>query len=220
MASKLIQIIYDDTQREKCYPFAEIYFNDSLTIFFENKIISELVMSSEAAKIAVCSWKLKDKMRWYIGKPREITHELLESDYEVMSFTKNTRHHQMLAAAEQWHKGFKNILRKVCDSIGVFCPEEVETPIYQNHFSAKREIYQDYCENYLIPVMNVMTLNEEINKLVIADSNYSELDKSTPEKLDRIEKQLGIRYYPMAPFILERLFSVFVHNKKINVSWL
>lgn len=220
MALDFYQIIYDDSQREKCYPFAKIYFNSTLTIFFENSIIADLVMASNDEKISVCSWKLKEKMRWYIGVPREITQELLESDYDVLSFTKNTRHHFMLAAAEQWHKGFKDILRKVCNAIGVYCPEEVKIPIYQNHFSAKREIYQDYCENYLIPAMNVMILNEEINELVMLDSNYSELDKSKPEKLDLIEKQIGVRYYPMAPFILERLFSVFVHNKNINVSWL
>lgn len=220
MASKLVQIIYDDSQRKECYPFSEIYFNDSLTIFFENAIIADLVMASKNEKISVCSWKLKQKMRWYISNPREITQELLESDYDVMSFTKNTRHHMMLEAAEQWHKGFKDILRKVCDSIGVLCHNEVKIPIYQNHFSAKFEIYQDYCKNYLIPAMDVMQKDPEINKLIMIDSNYSELDKTPPEKLDIIEKEIGVRYFPMAPFILERLFSVYVHNKNIKVSWL
>lgn len=220
MASELIQIIYDDSQRTACYPFANIYFNDTLTIFFENAIISEVVGASQADKIAVCSWKLKEKMRWYIGRPRPITETLLNSDYEVMSFTKNTKHHQMLAAADRWHPGFRETLKKLCESIGVKMPGEVKIPIYQNHFSAKREIYLDYVKNYLNPAMEVMKNEPEINKLILANSNYSKLDRSSPEKLKKLEQKIGIPYYPMAPFILERLFSVYVHNIKIRVSYL
>lgn len=220
MAAELIQIIYDESQREACYPFAKIYFNDTLTIFFENAIISEVVSASQADKIAVCSWKLREKMRWYIGRPRPITQELLESEYEVMSFTKNTKHHKMFAAADKWHPGFLEMLKKLCESIGVKMPGEVKIPIYQNHFSAKREIYQDYVKNYLNPAMEVMKNEPEINKMIMTNSNYSELDKTSPEKLKKLEQKIGIPYYPMAPFILERLFSVYVHNNKIPVSYL
>lgn len=213
------QIIYDDSQRKECYPFARVHFNETLTYFFENTIISELVGASQADKIAVCSWKLKQKLRWYIGKPREITQELLESDYEVMSFTKNTKAHGMLAFANVSHKGFMVSFKKVVEGIGKKCPGEVKIPIYQNHFSSKREIYQDYVKEYLNPAMEIMQNDPEINKLVMADSNYSTLTSKKPEHLKEIEQKLGMPYYPLAPFLLERLFSVYVHNKKINVSW-
>src|SRR5690349_7525088 len=103
MASVLTQIIYKEDQRAECYPFANVYFNDKLTIFFENEVIRKVVRESTADKIGVCSWKLKQKQRWNVGKRREITQEVLESDYDVLSFTKNTHHHQMLAASENWH---------------------------------------------------------------------------------------------------------------------
>lgn len=214
------QIIYDDSQREACYPFAKVYFNEALTPFFENTVISEVVSASQADKIAVCSWKLKQKLRWYIGQPRDITQELLESDYEVMSFTRNSPYHRMFSAAEANHKGFLHAFKKMCEAIGVKFTGEVKIPIYQNHFSAKREIYQDYVKEYLNPVMETMTTDPEINKLVMADSNYSTLTSKKPEHLKEIEQKLGINYYPLAPFLLERLFSVYVQNKKINVSWL
>lgn len=220
MASKLIQIIYDESQREKCYTFAEVYFNQELTIFFENSVISKLVIDSQTDKIAVCSWKLYEKMKWYIGVPREITPELLESDYEVLSFTKNTKDHRMFAAAENWHKGFVDIFKKVCDATGIRFTGEVKNPIYQNHFSAKTEIYKDYVTTYLNPVMGLMENDPEINKMVMTNSNYSKLVKSTPEEIERLKQKIGIDYYPIAPFLLERLFSVYVQNKNINVSWL
>jgi hypothetical protein len=220
MASELTQIIYDESQRKACYPFAEVYFNHTLTVYFENAVIVDVVSDSQAAKIAVCSWRLKEKMRWYIGRPREITEELLNSDYEVMSFTKNTKYHNMIAAADRWHPGFRDTMSKLCSSIGAKMPNEVKIPIYQNHFSAKREIYQDYVRSYLIPAMEVMKNDPEISKLARVNSKYSELDKSSPEKLKSLKEKIGIDYYPMAPFLLERLFSIYVHNNRINVTHL
>lgn len=128
--------------------------------------------------------------------------------------------HRMFAFADASHKGFTVAFRKVVEGIGKKCPGEVKIPIYQNHFSAKRDIYHDYVKEYLNPAMEIMQNDPEINKLVMADSNYSTLTSKRPDHLKEIEQKLGINYYPLAPFLLERLFSVYVHNKKINVSWL
>jgi len=217
MASKLTQVIYDESQRSHCYPFADVYFNNTLTIFFENKVIADLVLASKDDKISICSWKLKSKLRYYIGRPREITQELLESDYEVMSFTKNTERHRMFNAANLWHPGFLEIFDKIMAAIGVNRPGEVKIPIYQNSFSAKRGIYQDYVRRYLCPAMDAMTNDKELNKLSMLDSKYSDL---TNQSAERLKEKLGISYYPMAPFLLERLFSVYVHNEKIRVTHL
>lgn len=218
--SELYQIYYDDSQIKSLYPFAIPFENKELTIFFENSVLSKLVMSTTAKNVSVCSWRLREKFRWYIGRPREITEELLNSDYDVMSFTKNTQHHQMLAAADKWHPGFRDSMKKIGGAIGIKIPNEVKIPIYQNHFSAKREIYQDYVRNYLNPAMKVMKEDNEINKLAMTNSKYSELDKSSPEKLDRLERLIGVRFYPLAPFLLERLFSIYIHNQRIQVTWL
>jgi hypothetical protein len=220
MAAQLTQIIYHDSQRASCFEFADIYFNTALTIYFENEVICDVVMASTAEKIAVCSWKLKEKMKYFIGTPRPITQELLESSYDILSFTKNTKNHQMLAAAEAWHKGFKETLQKILYEIGFECPREVRMPIYQNHFSASRQTYQDYVTQYLIPAMYVMENDPEIHKMVMADSNYSKLAGATAEQTQDLQNKLGIPYYPLAPFLLERLFSVYVHNNHLNVTHL
>lgn len=220
MAPKLIQIYYREEQKAACYPFSRLYFNDSLTIFFENSVISSLVMASDSKKIGVCSWKLREKMRTNVCRPRELTEEVINSDYDVLSFTCNTKYHKMLAAAEVWHKGFRPAIEKVCQAIGQPCPGEVRTPIYQNAFMAKTEIYQDYVKNWLNPAMNAMVGDPELNELILADSNYSNLAKKDAASPDRLQELIGMRFYPLAPFILERLFSIYVHNKRINVTWL
>lgn len=219
MAAQLTQIYYKDEQIKACYPFANLYFNEKLTIFFENTVIAQLVMASEAEKIAICSWRLKEKMKYYIGSPRELTPEVMNSDYQVLSFTKNTRHHQMLAAADKWHPNFKESLKKILDYFGISMPREVKTPIYQNHFSASRETYQDYVKRYLSPCMQAMSTDIELNKLAMIDSKYSTLTKDTTLH-EELERKIGIPYFPMAPFLLERLFSIYCHNENIKVTWL
>lgn len=206
------------------WPFSISYFNNDLTIFFENEIISKLVSrETEADKIAVCSWKLKDKLQWNLATPRrpeEITEEVLNREYDVLPFTRNSKHHEMIGAASNWHPGFRETMTKIVEGIGKNMPGEVKIPIYQNAFSAKREIYQDYVSDYLNPAMELVKNDPEIYKLATVDSNYTKLmrdDCATPQYL---QEKIGFPYYPLIPFILERLFSVYIHNKKINVTFL
>lgn len=221
MSAKLTQIIYKEEQRAECYPFANVYFNEKLTIFFENQVIAKLVPEATADKIGVCSWKLKQKQRWNVGKRREITQEVLESDYDVLSFTKNTIYHQMLAASEMWHPGFMIALKAVCAGVwSINIPNEVSCPIYQNAFMASRSIYQDYVGEYLRPVMSAINYQAAAGVLATQDSRYHELAKASAAPKEWLKEQIGMPYYPMAPFLLERLFSIFCHNNKIKVTYI
>jgi hypothetical protein len=217
MSAELWQIWYQDSQKVECFPFANLYFNEKLTIFFENDPIVRLVTTTKAEKIAVCSWKLRQKMRLRVGKRGKLTEEALNSNYEVLSFTSNTKYHRMLAAAEAWHPGFKPAMQKICDQIGVTLPGEVRSPIYQNHFSARADIYLDYVNTYLQPAMEAMIWFSDLHQIVMQDSHYSELSNQNP---DHLKDKIGVPYYPLAPFLLERLFSIYCHNKKINVTYL
>lgn len=219
MASELIQIYYKDEQLKEIYPFAVPFKNEGLTIFFENAIISRLAMSSKEDKVAVCSWKLRSKQR-YNMPCRPITKELLESEYDVLSLTKNSKYHTMLAAASVWHPGFRESLTKIVEGIGKKMPFEVKKPIYQNAFSAKREIYHDYLTDYLNPAMELIKNDPEIYKLATQDSNYSHLVKKDAASPEYLQEKIGMPFYPLTPFLLERLFSIYCENKNINVTWI
>ncbi len=220
MSFELYQVYYREEQLSEIYPFAVPYKNEGLTIFFENEIISRLAMASKADKIAVCSWKLRRKQKYNVGFSRPITQELIESEYDVLSFTKNSGQHKMLNIASIWHPGFRPALTKIVEGIGKRMPFEVKKPIYQNHFSAKREIYHDYITDYLNPAMELIKNDPEIYKLSTADSNYSQLIKKDAASPEYLQEKIGFPFYPLAPFLLERLFSIYVHNKNINVTWL
>lgn len=218
------QIYYHESQKENMFPFATPYFNDGLTIFFENSVIAEIVSrETEADKLAICSWKLKDKLQWNLAWPRrphELTEEILNSDYDVLPFTRNSKYHTMLAAANGWHPGFKDAMTRIVTGIGKKMPEEVKIPIYQNAFSAKLEIYKDYVSDYLNPAMELIKNDPEVYKLATVDSHYTKLMREDCATSDYLQQKIGFPYYPLVPFLLERLFSVYVHNKNINVTFL
>lgn len=223
MSVKLYQIYFKEEQLKNLYDFAIPFHNTDLTIFFENSVIASIVPYETSDKLSICSWKLKDKLRWNIGRPRkaeELTEEVLGSDYEVMPFTRNSKYHEMIAAASNWHPGFRETMTKIVEGIGKKMPKEVKIPIYQNAFSAKREIYQDYVDDYLNPAMELVKNDPEIYKLATVDSHYTKLMRDDCASAEYLQEKIGFNYYPLIPFILERLFSVYIHNKNIKVTWL
>ena len=141
---------------------------------------------------------------------------MLYDDFDVLSFTTNTKHHDMLGAAEIWHRGFNELLGNILEEIGIMLPRKVKYAIYSNHFCATSKIYKAYVNDCLIPAMNIMDNHPSIRRLCWQDSKYSQLiDEPLSESA---KEKLGISYYPMFPFILERLFSVWINDKELNVK--
>lgn len=201
------------------FPWAKPYFNETLTPFFENSVIAELVPRSEAKKIAVCSWALRDKMRSFNVPPRiELTYEHLEQDFDILVFTRNTKAHQMLDFLDAHHKGCKDLLKRICASIGVQWSKDLKYPIYQNAFCATSDVYNTYVEEALTPAMWAM--ETEFKEECWKDSNYYRLKDPGDVFAGRVKHFLGVDYCPLHPFLLERLFSVWINNQGLNVKYL
>lgn len=213
----LYQIYYEDSQKEHIFPFATPYKNTELTEYFENSVIQEVVYMETADKIGVCSWQLKHKLRFYVPPKREFNTETLESNYDVLLLTRNGGGHQMLNRLEGWHPGALQILRDVCDHIGLNCPNEVTHPVYFNHFVAAQDVYNGYVRGFLSPAMAFMHTDAEIRKRLWIDSGYSSLTNKIPQI---VKDKWG--YYPMHTFVLERLFSVYLEKMRhyINIQQL
>lgn len=213
MAEKIefYQIYFKPTHLPVMFPFAIPYHNHTLTPFFENTPIKTLVLASTADKIGVCSWALKNKMRMCL---RPLTESVLQEDYDVLSFSRMSKHHKMLPSAEAWHPGFTALLTKISNQVGYKVVPVPKYPIYQNAFVARTEVYQEYVKDFLLPAMEVMSTDVECWK----DSNYSKLKREP--LTDKAKVDLGVAYYPMHPFICERFFSQWLETKKLNVKYL
>ena len=209
-----VQIYYKPEQKNKLYPFATPYYNEGLTIFFENKPIEAIVKEATGEKIAVASWKLSQKLR----RHQPLTNERLEADYQVLSFTRNSWRHNMMAMSNQWHPGFMKTISLLWEKLGLKIPGEAKQPIYQNHYSAKSDIYKRYVNEFLSPAMELIEKDEELHSLMVVPSRYGSLSREAD--LKSVKEKLGMTDYPLCPFILERCPSLWFTIHRIPVTYL
>lgn len=224
MTLDFIQILYAEEQRAELYPFARPYFSCGLTPYFENAIISGIVPTLQADLISVCSWRLRKKRgdaTHYlggVGKDALTEAQILEAFYhgaDVAVLTPHSPSHQPLAMAANWHgqawtdayNAFKPFL-----SERMKVPQELKYSIYENHFIARREIYQDYVSSYLLPAISFMDQRE----VFFQDAGYVSKKKDS-EEIQRVQRLLKAKDWPIAPFILERLFSFYIQDKGLKV---
>lgn len=213
MSYQLFQIYYREQQKKEVYPFAIPYYNEGLTIFFENELIRRLVPTAQSDKVAVVSWKLSQKMRF-----TSLTPKMLEKDFQVLSFTKNGREHKMIAMANTWHPKFLPALKLLFEKMGLGIPKETKNPIYQNHFMAKTEIYKRYVSEFLSPAMELIENDEQLHEIMMEQSNYGVLSRGADVK--SVKAKLGLDFYPLCPFVLERCPSLWFDMHRIPVSYL
>lgn len=214
MSFTLHQIWYKPEQQSKIYPFSTPYFNDGLTIYFESAVITKLVPTCETEKVGVCSWKLHDKSR----RIYPITPEKLDSDYQVLSFTRNSDRHNMMAMANAWHSDFLPAITMLWQKLGIKMPGEVKHAIYQNHFSAKTEIYKRYVSEFLQPAIDLIESDEELNMIMKKHSGYGRLSKDAD--LKSVQAKLGMTDYPLCCFVLERCPSLWFTINRTPITFL
>jgi hypothetical protein len=218
----LYQIYYNQNQSQELYDFAKPVFSIGLTPYFENQFICALVPQSQADYISVCSWRLRKKragVAHFLGgfNKDEFTLDKIESamPFDVAVLTPHSPSHQPLTMAVNWHgKAWVEAYNALKPFLARFgpVPEELKHSIYENHFIAKREIYQDYVQNWLMPAIEF--IGEE--PVFFAPSGYTQ-KKRDSEEISRVHRLLKSNDWPILPFILERLFSFYLNNKNLNV---
>lgn len=211
------QIYYKNEQLTELYDFAIPYKNDTLSVYFENAVIADLVPKSDADYISVCSWRLKQKRGQgsseLILKNRQLTLEsIVSNDFDIAILTPRSPGHHIMNMASNWHgKAWDDAIQELNKFIKV--PDEIiGNAIYENHFIAKREIYQDYVQSCLRPCMAFM----EGNRVFFEGSGYRNKKRDKAE-IAMVTAKLGMSDWPIAPFVLERLFSIWIEGKRYNI---
>lgn len=221
------QIYYREEQAEKLYNFAKPYFNTTFSQYFENAVISDLVPTADTDLVSVCSWRLRSKRG---GSSTEILlkragiFELTEerirnTDYDVAILTPRSPTHKPLAMAVNWHgkawvDGFARLKSFLYDKCICKVPNELSNTIYENHFIAKREIYSDYVGQCLDPVLSFMRSEGGVFD---ADSGYLQKKRNDPEAVKDYQRVSGRQDWSIAPFLLERLFSIWIERKNFKI---
>lgn len=205
------QVYFRPEQVNNLYPFAIPHYNEKITDFFENSIISELVPNSQADLISVCSHRLKEKRTDCIRvSTKPLTEEIIcNTDFDVAVLTPRSPTHKALFMASIWHNAWASAFKELQKFIK--CPDEVKVAIYENHFIATREIYQEYVNTVLKPCIEFM----KDKPAFFSDANYAKRKK--PEEVIWYREKTGRNDWPIAPFILERLFSIWINDKQFKV---
>jgi len=141
---------------------------------------------------------------------KELTVEALNDDYDIAILTPRSPTHKPLYMASVWHgRAWLEAIKDLKKFIKI--PQEVKHSIYENHFVARGEIYKDYVSTCLLPVMDYMSTRP----IYFAPSGYAK--KKSPQEVEEYRKKTGHIDWPIAPFVLERLFSIWIDSQKFKV---
>jgi len=209
---KFFQIYFKDEQKEEIYDFATPYLNQVLTPYFENTVIAEVVPKCNADFISVCSWRLRKKRGdMFRLQDKTLTKEkILNSDFDVAILTPRSPTHNVMGMASHWHgASWDNAIKDLRNFIKI--PNVVKHAVYENHFIARGDIYRDYVNSFLLPVMDYMAVRD----VYFADSGYH--TRKTAAEVLEYQTKTGNKFYPIAPFVLERLFSIWINDKNLKV---
>jgi hypothetical protein len=210
---ELYQIFYNwEAQRNELYDFAIPIYNKQLTHYFENSIIADLIPTVKSEYTGICSWRLKAKRGdAHRLLDKTLTREKIERcDADVMVLTPRGPSHKPMEMASIWHgKAWDNAIADLRKFIRV--PKEVKYTIYENHFVANTYLYKTYVHDCLIPVMDYM----RDRAVYFVDSGYASKKSETEVRI--IQETLGRHDWPMAPFVLERLFSIYINDLNLKV---
>lgn len=136
--------------------------------------------------------------------------KILNTDFDVAILTPRSPTHDALAMAPHWHgKAWTDAFNDLRTFIKI--PNKLNHAIYENHFVARREIYQAYVLDCLHPVMDYIKSRD----VYFVDAGYAR--RKSAAEAEEYSRLTGRKDWPIAPFILERLFSIWINDKKLNV---
>lgn len=227
---KLAQIYYNDETRRKVKT-ALAFDGSKANEYLENFIIAREISGLnpdvfDGEYIGILSARFEDKLHW-----RQSVNsiagaiEAIESDgysADVYSFFKSFTTRNVWTKAEQWQPGileiaqilFKEFEFKSGVEIGDIT--QLETPIvYQNAFIARKGVYFDYVNSWLIPLIEIMHNNKQLKPLLMQDAKYqgAKLNKA------QCSEVFGVPHYTFHPFVCERFFSTYLAiNSEITLK--
>ena len=186
--------------KEKAWRFEYNVFLDKLSEIKEHNGYS-----------GIFSWKLPLKT----GLVKNILFKtLMYKSYEEYDFINLTPKNwkttkEYIDFSEKQHPGLEKLLKKVVNNLGKEYKYDKKFYTYSNFFIMKSELYTDYIENWIIPSINYM--ENEIWEEVNVDANYtSHLSK------EEFKELTGLDFYNYLTFILERMPSFYIYDKKLK----
>lgn len=226
------QVYFNDIGKKNCYPEFNHYDNSKkLTEHFENSVIVDLIDKEEHKKteyFGVFSHDIRKDMPFKENglpfSPENLETVIQQNqDIDVFAFQKRRKQKNIVLQAENYHKGFVEIVKKILRETGFLddwpgrgkwkdskdLPPTLDYIILFNYFIARGAVYERYVNELLRPAMKILEgIPEAYN-----NATYKKLNT---QEIGRFTQAFGKPYYPFHPFVLERLPSIFMQKYKYN----
>lgn len=203
--ASMFSIIYNEDQLE--ISEYNVFFNkinsiENKSYLFEYNPMIEIIDNYELKDwTGIFSWKFPLKTGVFEKK----LFKSIDDNYDIIYFCRPITNY--LKFTETHHPGFMKLFSSVCNDLGLKISEPRHV-IYSNFFVARTDVYREYVSNIIKPAIDL--LETKYKEQAWADSKYKGLGK------EKLNKYTGLDYYTMHTFILERLISVWIDNKKIK----
>lgn len=231
----IYQIWYNEKTKKQVFHGFQPICNARLTPFFENSVIASLLFESIPARswVGVLSPEFFRKVSVRLAggiNGEKIDKFLNDTDKDVVSFFPQLTQRNIITQAENYHTGYVKLFNHIIKEAGIdydirrrarllmttHTGHPVYTNIVSNHVIARKEVYQRYVNEVLIPCMEVMGgLDGEMKDLLWSDAKYKQ-GKASPNHL---LESYGKPYYTYHTFICERFWTLFMNmNTTITMS--
>lgn len=222
MNKSIHQIYFEPEQKSVLSQYTTPYYNEKLTPFFENDVIVDLYnkqVISNSDYFGILSWRIESKNHLSLTCLNNITEQ-----FNMYGFHNILIRHHVLPMGSAYHQHFGYLFKLLLQNLGLDFDQlshQVTMGLYQNAIIARKDIYLDYVENWLIPSMHFINNceNLQFQQLLRSDPMYSLYPTGRREKL---LAHIGTPHYQYHTFILERLWSVYyyVNQSKISLALL
>jgi len=220
---KLFTITYADGQ--SC-PFTE-YRNratEKLHRFEYNPVLDIVANHLEGVHddefVGIFSHKFEQKTRYskdivsYWCKRNEFE-KVTGPEYDLINFSPNytlpiaRKYGSFMDWSAAGHgELLRDLIKACCAHVGFTYHNEPPQLVYANFFAARKRVYVDYVETVVKPCLALM--EGPLWHLASQDSNYKGIGQPL------LKQYTGLDYYPMLPFVMERLTMQYIVNRDIK----
>ncbi len=210
----ITQIVYNENQPVEYNKYDNSFRNklEHKTWGFEYNVFLDICKQDlKEDYIGIFSWKFSKKT----GFTKNILYKTLKHyKYENYDFINLSRNYwkngrEYLQFSEEQHPGLLERLEEVCNAVNLKVYSNPTTVNYSNFYLMKKEYFQDYANNYVIPALEYMETKPE---RFMVDAQYQ--GGLSSEKLKEVSE---LDFYTFHTFILERLILMYLENKNLKV---
>lgn len=150
----------------------------------------------------------KMNMKTHIGRKllNNIWKQVKNDKNDVIGFSPSLFNGNYLSETEKFHPGFLELFIPLCNDLGLQVSEP-KNIVFSNFFLASRDIYKEFVNTIIKPAISLLE-SDKYKELAWKDSSYNGLSK------EKLQEYSGLEYFPMHTFILERMMSIWLENRK------